>query len=498
MAITFKTVVSQDSLAELTRERAAGPALAWILGSGFALLAISSCATAEGTDGISPQAEAALEQAGARVLESGSSELLNAAPEYFAAARDLRRCVSPLCGGYFVRAVNRLFTRCADGALAERCYVAEIDWVGFSGQPVDSRGELVLRGRIESKAFPEFGNLGRFVALEGWSSATATASLGPHFRLRDTGLRCITDPCFSLEAQLLNTRFSIPLSDLDLSRVGATDEQLDEAAEALAEKDLISTGRLQITQGTAGLGLALRSTQFYLPFRERCVSDADCSEKERCNAAEVCLPPPGCTGGEPCPSVCTGYCVESSGECASDADCPGGSWCRVTQEGSHSCVPFATEGQHCNGFTLPWAYEVCSPELVCDLPEFVADAPGVCRSPCKSDAECPEAAYCATDQLCHADGNCDRALDCTLPGNTYPHIECVGHPTCPLFPEPGVCGWLCRDPRCLDLHGSDFGPCDAVLGWAVVGGVCREVSGCSAGELKLFRSEAECAAACTH
>lgn len=34
-------------------------------------------------------------------------------------------------------------------------------------------------------------------------------------------------------------------------------------------------------------------------------------------------------------------------------------------------------GESCNGFTLPWFYERCEPVLVCDTPEFIADAPGI-------------------------------------------------------------------------------------------------------------------------
>src|SRR5690606_13658979 len=53
-----------------------------------------------------------------------------------------------------------------------------------------------------------------------------------------------------------------------------------------------------------------------------CYSDADCAAGFACNAAEVCLPPPGCTPGEPCPTVCYGQCVAPDRvACSSDADC---------------------------------------------------------------------------------------------------------------------------------------------------------------------------------
>jgi hypothetical protein len=49
---------------------------------------------------------------------------------------------------------------------------------------------------------------------------------------------------------------------------------------------------------------------------------------------------------------------------------------------------------------------------------------------------------------------------------------------------------------CTDLLGYDFGPCDAVLGWGVIEGVCVEVSGCEADPFTLFTSSEECTTAC--
>ncbi|MFM7276035.1 MAG: DUF6748 domain-containing protein, partial [Gammaproteobacteria bacterium] len=45
---------------------------------------------------------------------------------YFEVRKDLRRCVSPLCGGFWLRRLNAQMTRCADGAMQRECYVAEL------------------------------------------------------------------------------------------------------------------------------------------------------------------------------------------------------------------------------------------------------------------------------------------------------------------------------------------------------------------------------------
>jgi hypothetical protein len=460
--------------------------------------ALSACAggasDTASSDSISDEAEQALDTVGGH-----TAALRLAAPEYFALTRDVRRCASPLCGGYFVQAVNRLATRCADGTLSSRCYVAEADFRAVGGEPLIEGNGIVVRGAIQSNVYPDFGDLGRFVASGAWTPVSANAATGAYFRIADNGIRCITVPCFSLDAELLNTSVKLTLSGLDLSRAGASEQELEAANAALASGELIVSGAFGLRSTGAAPSIDLRASQFFLTATgERCYSSADCEAGQSCNAAEVCLPPLGCQAGVACPAVCTGFCVSApSSECKTDADCAAGNWCRVTESGSFSCVPFAEEGQRCNGFTLPWMYESCAPSLTCDLPEFVADAPGICRAACKSEADCAEAEYCAGDGLCHADATCDVSADCLAAGNNYPHILCVGYPVCPGFGEPqqNQCGWRCGNPSCIDLS-QDFGPCDQVLGWGRVQGACVAISGCGAGSAQLFASQAECEAAC--
>jgi hypothetical protein len=97
------------------------------------------------------------------------------------------------------------------------------------------------------------------------------------------------------------------------------------------------------------------------------------------------------------------------------------------------------------------------------------------------------------DGQCLSDGQCNVPADCTLEGNVYPAILCIGHPVC----RQGSCGIQCGEPRCIDLTGYDFGPCEAILGWGVVDGACMPVSGCSSDDFELFPNEDACARACT-
>ena len=296
----------------LPRARRAASSLALVgqLALATTLLAsFTACASGDAPDPLTKDGQEAADLAQSVAESSAKLRITLTEPEYFAAVRDMRRCASPLCGGFFVRAVNRASTRCADGTIAERCYVAELDLSVFGEEPPALGWETVLRGRIESKFFPVFGNLGEFVATEAYSSATRALGTGVHFRLADNGIRCITTPCFSISAELLNTSLQLRLSNLDLSPVNADPEALQGAVEALTDGNLVASGRLRLQRGMGGMGLELVSSQFYLPLGERCFADADCARTEYCNAIDVCLPPPGCRRGEQCPAVCTGYCV---------------------------------------------------------------------------------------------------------------------------------------------------------------------------------------------
>jgi hypothetical protein len=250
----------------------------------------------------------------------------------------------------------------------------------------------------------------------------------------------------------------------------------------------------------------------FLNGRTVCCGDAcscaDGSQPVHC-LVDPCSVAPACAEGECVANYCGGCSAEfydQRGEpvcegpvaCKADEDCDGDSWCRPVQsdgstDSTYECVLFVGEGARCNGFTLPWLYERCEPQLTCDTPDNVADAPGVCRASCESDADCREGSYCASDKLCDDDGACEREVDCNLPGNNYAHIECVGHGVCSLE---GRCGWQCKAPQCVDLAGYDFGPCKRLLGAGVIDGQCQEIGGCDAMGFDLFQDVESCRKTC--
>ena len=71
---------------------------------------------------------------------------------YYYLRPDYRRCVSPLCGGYFIRRPNQPQTKCVDGTWQRECYVAQVDLEGLGADAHVGAGAIV-RGRIAPRSF---------------------------------------------------------------------------------------------------------------------------------------------------------------------------------------------------------------------------------------------------------------------------------------------------------------------------------------------------------
>lgn len=159
----------------------------------------------------------------AQIEADGKADGLGSTSTYYTVRRDLRRCISPACGGYWVKKVNVASTRCYDGSSAAECYVTAIDWSALALDNAEQgllssateRGAAVLRGRLTPG--PLFGGrrLGDFAATEGWEAASDAAPTGTFYKVTDNGIRCITTPCFSLHEAKLSSTWSQSLSAVD-------------------------------------------------------------------------------------------------------------------------------------------------------------------------------------------------------------------------------------------------------------------------------------------
>lgn len=244
-----------------------------------------------------------------------STSRTNAAPaptadSFFTIREDLRKCASPMCGGYFVKRVNEPKTVCANGRTMTECYVASIDWNG-AGE-VDAKRALI-RGAIETRG-DRNGKYGLLRVTEVWQALNDDKPTGDYFRVKDTGVRCVAAPCNSYSEVKLNTKLERKIAGVSRS----SDENSDQWAQALKalkdEEGVIVVGNHADVTGPAGRSQTLTVTQFYL-------------RKSSAAALKPCIKT-GCSG-----QICSDHAVittciyRSEYECYKKAACerqPGG------------------------------------------------------------------------------------------------------------------------------------------------------------------------------
>ena len=248
---------------------------------------------------------------------------------YLRLERDVRRCAAPLCGGFFVQRVNRLTTRCADGSRAESCYVAELDFaaLGLGAEQVAAlEGEpasVLVRGELSSFE-TELGELGRLSVSEAWQGHAGVEPRGAFVRARNDGIVCITSPCLSFSAELLNSRLpAVAVAEVDVSGISSDPS---DALEQLNDSDgLLVAARPVLVSGPGGRALGLDASEYYLPITAE---------------AQVC----GTRGVGPCADG--NFCDFPAGANCGRADAPG--VCAPTPE---FCIEIFAPVCGCDGQT---------------------------------------------------------------------------------------------------------------------------------------------------
>ena len=200
---------------------------------------------------------------GVPVINTAAPEVdsLASTSSFYTIRRDLRRCASPMCGGYFVKLVNQPRTRCHNGRYMNECYVASIEW---NGQPEPQNDRALVRGSLSTwgDRRPAFGVL---QAREVWLPAGVNQASGTYFRVRDRGVRCIAAPCETHHEARLNSSVSRNIAGVDLSSGGATDKAESEANTAMTSPEgIIIAGMHTRVTGPAGRSQMLKASQFYL------------------------------------------------------------------------------------------------------------------------------------------------------------------------------------------------------------------------------------------
>jgi hypothetical protein len=193
--------------------------------------------------------------------------------------QDFRKCAYPMCGGYFVKAVNKARTRCADGTLQGECHAVQLNtralgWTdeqraAFNAQ--FAQGKAIVRGALEP-APAGFYTADQLTITEAWSAQGKKKPMGNFYGVKNTGIVCITTPCPSLAATKLNTLTKPVNPSLDLSAAGVDDKTLQTAYEALGTSSGILTAGVIVPMSVTGTldgkprrELRLIANQFYIP-----------------------------------------------------------------------------------------------------------------------------------------------------------------------------------------------------------------------------------------
>lgn len=186
-------------------------------------------------------------------------------PALFVATRDYRRCVSPLCGGYWLSSVNEDTTKCKVGGSQPECYVATLDLSG-TPDPVAAQNAagLIVEGRLGGARFAGFGRLGTATATDAWTSIGLGFTDSVIYGAADNGIRCFTAPCPSTTLTTIGSGAQTDVTDLDFSALATDSAQDDAIWAAYNAGTLMIAGELSPT--VMG-GTALVVDEAWLPTR---------------------------------------------------------------------------------------------------------------------------------------------------------------------------------------------------------------------------------------
>lgn len=229
--------------------------------------------------------------------------------------RDARECVGPSCGGFYVRAVNQLTTRCFDGTSASECYVGAIDdaALNLSGKArVDFMQALESGRNFADGVFQAFDashpDVAKLVLSEGYDNRTTGGTYGDFVHVRyDASIVCppIPQPCARFRVRVLNHGWSESLYT-HLVWTTTFPEPPDAAKiGAMLNADGIYA---RVIYGYGSGVPKLYANAAYVPVRVAlplCMNDDACGAGQACDTT-ACHS--NCPPGAICPAVCWGVC----------------------------------------------------------------------------------------------------------------------------------------------------------------------------------------------
>jgi hypothetical protein len=357
---------------------------------------------------------------GAPAAASTSAEALvkGGSTTFIVTRLDMRRCIAPLCGGYFVKAVNLARTTCADGSSAADCHAFRLDFGPSGIDPARAAafeheafapGHALVRGRLEQRPagpFPE----DVLVVEQAWEGQAASTPRGRFEELTATGVVCVTFPCDSYRGKRLNVGTITSFNAVDLAASGAPADAVAAGNEALNAAGILAAGVHVPIVGPAGRGRDFSATEFYLRVPSSCrAQDA--------------------RGVGPCDRF-FGYawdgqaCVGISGCSCEGADCERLYQSLEACQAAHrACAP-----RRCGSRGLP----PCGRDQYCDFPDGsqcgADDRGGVCRPR-------PQICPAIFDPVCGCDGQTYSSA-CVAAGKG---VDAASDGECPAGPGGGAC-----------------------------------------------------------
>lgn len=198
---------------------------------------------------------------------------------YYAITADLRRCATPLCGGWFLAQLNRPTTPCHDNRSADKCYTPVLDWsiadlsdaqqaeLREASRTSATAGQVhaIVRGAFAptNSTTPQ-PELGSFIITEAWVAVDDGPASGTFVWVRDNGLRCLVAPCPNLTERTLNASRVTDIADVDFSPAGLTDSELEVCTTAMYGPDgVIVAGQRYTVQANGNTAPGRTATAAY-------------------------------------------------------------------------------------------------------------------------------------------------------------------------------------------------------------------------------------------
>ncbi len=147
-----------------------------------------------------------------------SAELSTVSRTLVLLRRDLRKCASPVCGGYYVHDVNRVH-------LSEK-YVSGLDFSSSGLGDLEQQqvleaddGEVVLRGKLGP--LDAYGTR-PFIVSDAWRGMPGqqVGAADTFYSVKPVNITCVKAPCASMQAKKANATAATLFHQLDVSPVG--------------------------------------------------------------------------------------------------------------------------------------------------------------------------------------------------------------------------------------------------------------------------------------